>query len=103
MTKIAKDTAKRIHDKSLLEGRQPLTIVAVAIQILNKRLEMPLPQLDKYKKFRREDSELANIVSRGIGTINNGRVRIKEFELDILPEEWLTREEFELKHDNYRQ
>ena len=96
LTDTAQLIADRIHREGHLEGCQPLTIVGVALFMLNNRIGGPYRDGQKFADYKKSDQEIADCVKKGMATIKAKYEKIKDLEKDLLPDAWLAAQEREL-------
>ena len=96
LTDTAQLIADRIHREGHLEGCQPLTIVGVALYMLNNRVGGPYRDSQKFAEYKKLDQEIADCVKKGMATIKAKYEKIKHLEKDLLPDAWLRQDERDL-------
>ena len=89
LSEDAQRVVEKIHREGKLEGCQPSTIVGVSLYLLNSRLHLN----QKYIKYHCNDQAIAEAVGIGIQTIKQQAERVRNSEIYVMPEEYLTKEE----------
>ena len=81
--------AKQIHKSGELQGSQPLSIVGVALWLLNQRLK----DKPEYHQHWKDDYEIADVVKRGSQTITSNMQKIQHILFLMYPYNYLTERE----------
>lgn len=94
MREDAQTIVEGVHRE--LESCHPLTVVGVALFMLNSRMPK------QYQEHKRSDQEISDLIERGLNNIKEKYERIRALERSILPPRYFQRRDRGDMHDQRR-
>ena len=84
------EIVKEIHKE--LESCQPLTVVGVALFMINNRINTEqIPYSLRFAQYKKSEQDIAEVVGKGLANIKEKCERIKISDIHLLPEKWLNK------------